>query len=55
LTFDRIVNFYQRNIKGKPVVIVIMGDPKLINIKQIQVNQGKVIRLNKNDLFNVED
>lgn len=55
LTFDQIVNFYQQNIKGKPVTIVIMGDPKLVNLKQIQTNQGKVTKLSSSTLFNVED
>ncbi|MDR0429474.1 MAG: insulinase family protein [Tannerellaceae bacterium] len=51
LTFDRIVNFYEQRIKGKPVIIVIMGDQKLIDTKRIESNHGKITRLNTNRLF----
>lgn len=51
LTFDDITNFYESKIKGKPVVIVIMGDQKLINLDKIRGNHGKVTRVNSNRLF----
>jgi predicted Zn-dependent peptidase len=51
LTFDQIVNFYEQKIKGKPITIVIMGDQKLIDTKQIESNHGKMTRLNTNRLF----
>ena len=51
LTFDQIVNFYQQNVKEKPIVIVIMGDQKLIDTKQIESNHGKISKLNTNNLF----
>lgn len=51
LSFDDILSFYHSNIQGKPITIVIMGDPKLINLKQIQANHGKVTKLSKSRLF----
>lgn len=51
LSFDRIVNFYQQNIKGKPIIIVIMGDQKLIDTKQIESSYGKISKVNANSLF----
>jgi predicted Zn-dependent peptidase len=51
LTFDRIVNFYEQKIKGKPITIVIMGDQKLIDTKRIESTHGKMTRLNTNRLF----
>lgn len=51
LTFDQILSFYKENIQGKPVTVVIMGDPKLINLKQIQANHGKITKLSKSKLF----
>lgn len=51
LTFEHIVDFHATNIKGKPVTIVIMGDPKLIDMKSITQKHGKVTRLNKSKLF----
>jgi len=55
LTFDQIVSFYNKEIKGKPITIVITGDPKTINLKQIQTNQGKVTKLSANTLFSAEN
>ena len=54
LTFDQIQNFYEKNIKGKPITIVIMGDPKLINTKQIETNHGKLTKLSTSRLFSKE-
>jgi hypothetical protein len=54
LTFDQIVNFYEQKIKGKPITIVIMGDQKLVNTKQIEQNHGKITRLGTNKLFSKE-
>lgn len=51
LTFDEIVSFYKEHIQGKPITIVITGDPKKINKKQIQANHGKITNLSKNRLF----
>ena len=44
LTFDQIVNFYQKNIKDKPIVVVIMGNQKLID--KIKLNPSMVRFLN---------
>lgn len=54
LTFDEIVKFYKENIQGKPYRIAIMGDPKLINLKELE-KYGKVVKLNEKDLFNSKD
>jgi predicted Zn-dependent peptidase len=51
LTFDNVLSFYQSHIQGKPITILIMGDPKLINQKQIQAKYGKITKLNKSRLF----
>ena len=51
LQFDNINNFYEQNIKGKPVTIIIVGDPKLINQKQIQAKYGKITKVNKSRIF----
>ncbi len=36
LTFADIVQFYNSNIKGKPIVITIVGDKSKFNIEQLQ-------------------
>lgn len=51
LTFDQIVDFYNKEIKGKPVTILIVGDPKLIDMKAIQSQYGKVVKLSESSLF----
>jgi len=53
LTFNDIEKFYEQNIKGKPVTIILMGDPKKIDLKAIQAKCGcKVTKLSPAKLFN---
>lgn len=54
LTFQDIVDFYNTQLKGKPIVIGIVGNPKEIDIKQLE-QLGKVIKLNEKRLFNEND
>ena len=51
LTFDQIESFYEKYIKGQPVTIYVIGDPKLINQKQIQAKYGKINKVTKSKLF----
>ena len=51
LTFDQIKEFYQQNIQGKPMTIILVGDPKLINQKALQAKYGKFIKPSKGKLF----
>ena len=56
LTFNDIEKFYEENIKGKPVTIILMGDPKKIDLKAIQSKCGcKVTKLSPAKLFNSVD
>jgi predicted Zn-dependent peptidase len=53
LTFSDIERFYEENVKGKPVTIILMGDPKKIDLKAIQQKCGcKVTKLSPAKLFN---
>ena len=53
LTLEQIEQFYEENIKGKPVTIILMGDPKKIDLKAIQQKVGcKVTKLSPAKLFN---
>jgi predicted Zn-dependent peptidase len=54
LTFDDIVEFYRQNLKDKPLVIGIMGDPKLIPNDALK-KFGKVVRITDKKLFNDKD
>ena len=52
LTFSEIENFYKENIQGKPVTIILMGDPKKIDLKAIEKKMGcKVTKLTPGKLF----
>lgn len=51
LTFDNILSFYQSHVQGKPMTILIMGDPKLIDQKLLKAKYGKITKLSKSRLF----
>ena len=51
LTFEQIKTFYEENIKGQPVSIIVMGDPKLIDQKALTAKYGKIVKVSKSRLF----
>ncbi len=52
LTFSQIEQFYKENIQGKPVTLILMGDPKKINLKEIEAVLGcKTTKLSPTKLF----
>ena len=53
LTFQDIVDYYNQYVKGKPIVIGILGNPKEITQQEL-AKFGKVVRLSNRDLFNKE-
>lgn len=56
LTIEDIEAFYKENIKDKPVTIILMGDPKKIDLKAIQTKCGcKVTKLSPAKIFNSVD
>ncbi|HKJ78922.1 MAG TPA: insulinase family protein, partial [Prolixibacteraceae bacterium] len=50
MNFQDVVDFYESNLKGKPVVIGIVGNPKEIDFKALE-KFGKVKRLSNRDVF----
>jgi predicted Zn-dependent peptidase len=50
LAFDDIVKFYNDNIKGRPIAIAIVGNPKQIDEKAL-AKYGKVIKLSPSKVF----
>lgn len=54
LTFQDILDYYKTQLKGKPIVMGIIGNPKDIDTKQLEAF-GKVIKLNAKKLFNEND
>ncbi len=51
MNFQDVVDFYETNLKGKPVVIGIVGNPKEIDFKALE-KFGKVKRISNRDVFN---
>lgn len=51
LNYDVIKSFYQQNIKDQPVTIVIIGNPKTVNLKQIKSKYGKITKVSASKLF----
>jgi len=54
LTWDDVLSYYESEIKGKPIVIGIIGNPKNINVKALS-EFGKVTRLSFGGLVNDND
>jgi predicted Zn-dependent peptidase len=50
LTFEDILKFYNDNIKGRPVAIAVIGNPKIIDVKALE-KYGKVIKLSSSKIF----
>ena len=50
LKFEDIVNYYNENIKGKPIVMAIVGNPKDFDTKALE-KYGKVIKVSESRLF----
>ena len=50
LTFDEIIDFYNKNLKGKPWVITIVGNEKRFNFDALK-KYGKVEKITADKLF----
>ncbi|MBN1187030.1 MAG: insulinase family protein [Bacteroidales bacterium] len=50
MDFDDIIGFYETYLKNKPIVISIVGNPKIIDLKLLE-KYGKVERLSVSKLF----
>lgn len=53
LTWDQLYNFYLTYVKDKPMTIIMMGDPKKIDLKRLEAKFGKknIIKVGKTKLF----
>ena len=51
LKFEDIERFYEENVQGKPMKILVIGDPKLIDLKALRAKFGKINKLNADKLF----
>ncbi len=51
LSFRNIVEFYESNVKGKPMLITIVGNKKSIDMEELS-KYGKIIEVDKKDIMN---
>ncbi|MFI3297721.1 MAG: insulinase family protein [bacterium] len=51
LTYDQIQQFYEARVQGRPITVIIIGDPKTIDFKAIRSAHGKETRISTNKLF----
>lgn len=54
LTYDQIKNYYEQNIKGRPITIVVIGDQKMMDknqVKELQKKYGKFVKISNSKLF----
>jgi len=51
MNFDVITDFYKKHIKGKPIIITVVGDKKRIDIEKLK-KYGKFIELKTSDVIN---
>ena len=53
LTWEQIYSFYQQYVQGKPMTIILMGDPKKIDMKRLEAKFGKknIVKVGKTKLF----
>ncbi len=49
-SFEQLVDFYQKNIEGRKMIITIVGDKSRIDMKALS-QYGKVVEVNKKQLF----
>jgi len=50
LSFDDIIKFYNEHIQGKPIAIAVIGNPKMIDEKEL-AKYGKLVKLTSARLF----
>jgi len=50
MEFDEIVDFYNKNLNGKPMIIAIVGDSKRIDLDKLK-QYGKLKIVKKDDIF----
>lgn len=50
LEFNEILDFYNKNVKGRPWVIAIVGDEKSIDMEKLK-KYGKIKHVKKSELF----
>ena len=51
IDFKNVVNFYEKNLKGKPYTIAIVGNREKIDMQKL-ADFGELIEIDKNDIFN---
>lgn len=51
IDFDNIVDFYKRNIQGRPMLITIVGNKKKVDMKEL-AKYGKIVEVKQKAIMN---
>jgi predicted Zn-dependent peptidase len=51
LKFDDIVQFYQKEIQNKPVIMSVVGEQKRIKLKEWAPKTGEVVKVKKKEIY----
>ena len=54
LSFEDILRYFEENIKGRPIVIGVVGNPKAVDTQKLS-EFGKLVRLQPRNLYNDKD
>lgn len=50
LGIEDVQDFYEKNVKGRPRILMVIGNPKTLNLTEL-ATYGKVIELKKEDIY----
>ncbi len=50
LEFEDIENFYEEHVAGRPLAIMVVGDPRKVGVKELR-EYGKVVRVREGALY----
>jgi len=51
ISFETIQKFFEENVQNHQMTILIMGDPKLVDLKAIQAKYGKINKIKASKVF----
>ncbi len=50
LSFSDVEAFYAKHVQGRPVAIMVVGDPRVVKLEQLR-SYGPVVKLRARDLL----
>jgi predicted Zn-dependent peptidase len=50
ISFEDVLSFYERNVKGRPVAVMVVGDPRKVDVDEL-AKYGKVVRIREGKVY----